>query len=160
MDQPEQPTPSPPEQPSFKVPTFEEIKAQEMMDNCAVRGVLSLVGGGGLGLFMGMLLGALDTPPHVETMTTKEQLIFTARQIGSRSLSTAKAFAIMGAIFSGTECMVEKARAKHDLKNTAIAGCVTGGAISVRAGPKASCVGCAGFAAFSVLIEKIMAGHS
>ncbi|KAH7283426.1 hypothetical protein KP509_34G007100 [Ceratopteris richardii] len=103
------PSSNPSEQPPvFKMPTFEEIKAQEMMDNCAVRSVLSLVGGGGLGLFMGMLLGALDNPPHLDTMTAKEQFIYTARQMGSRSLSTAKAFAIMGAIFSGTECMVEK----------------------------------------------------
>ncbi|KAI5063329.1 hypothetical protein GOP47_0021876 [Adiantum capillus-veneris] len=108
---------------------------------------------------MGMLLGALDNPPHVDIMTAREQFIFTAKQIGSRSLSTAKAFAVMGAIFSTTECMVEKARAKHDLKNTAIAGCVTGGAISVRAGAKASCLGCVGFATFSVLIEKVLAGH-
>ena len=64
--------------------------------------------GGGLGLFMGMLLAALDTPPNVDQMSAKEQFLFTARQMGSRSLSTAKAFAIMGAIFAGTECMVEK----------------------------------------------------
>jgi hypothetical protein len=64
--------------------------------------------GGGLGLFMGMLLAALETPPNVDQMSAKEQFLFTARQMGSRSLSTAKAFAIMGAIFSGTECMVEK----------------------------------------------------
>lgn len=155
----EQPKPDPPPQPDFKVPSFEDIKAQEMMDNCAVRSILSLVGGGGLGLFMGMLLAALDTPPNVDQMTAKEQFLFTARQMGSRSLSTAKAFAIMGAIFAGTECVVEKARAKHDIKNTAIAGCVTGGAISARAGAKASCFGCAGFAAFSVVIEKIMSRH-
>lgn len=156
---PSSPNTPKPQQPDFKMPSFEDIKAQEMMDNCAVRSLLSLVAGGGFGLFMGMLLGALDTPMHVEQMSAKQQFIQTARQMGSRSLSSAKAFAIMGAIFSGTECVVEKARAKHDMKNTAIAGCVTGGAISARAGAKAACFGCAGFAAFSVLIEKVMSRH-
>ena len=38
----------------------------------------------------------------------------------------------MGMVFSAAECVVEKARAKHDMTNTAVAGCVTGGALSAR----------------------------
>ena len=41
----EQKKPDPPQHPEFKMPTFEEIRAQEMMDNCAMRSILSLVGG-------------------------------------------------------------------------------------------------------------------
>jgi import inner membrane translocase subunit TIM22 len=115
--------------------------------------------GGGMGLFMGMLFGALDTPLHAETMTARQQFVHAARTMGSRSMHMAKTFAIMGAIFSGTECLIEKARAKHDAVNTATAGCVTGGSMSVRAGPQAACLGCAGFAAFSLLIEKIFDRH-
>ncbi|XP_074592463.1 mitochondrial import inner membrane translocase subunit TIM22-4-like [Curcuma longa] len=88
--------------------------------------------GGGLGFFMGMFLGALDNPIMQEEMTTKQQLIFQAKQMGRRSISSAKAFGLMGLIFSAAECVVEKARAKHDTTNTVVAGCVTGGAISTK----------------------------
>lgn len=62
----------------------------------------------------------------------------------------------MGALFSGSECVIEKARAKHDLYNSVYAGCATGGMLAHKAGPKAMCVGCAGFAAFSAMIDKVM----
>ncbi|KAK4794635.1 hypothetical protein SAY86_012629 [Trapa natans] len=84
-----------------------------------------------------------------EEMTGKQQFIYTAKQMGRRSWGSAKAFAVMGFIFSAAECVIEKARAKYDTANTVFAGCVTGGAISAKGGPKAACAGCAGFAAFS-----------
>ncbi|XP_074574667.1 mitochondrial import inner membrane translocase subunit TIM22-4 [Curcuma longa] len=144
----------------LRLPTPEEIRGQDIWNNCAVRSVASGVMGGGLGFFMGMFLGALDNPIMQEEMTTKQQLIFQAKQMGRRSISSAKAFGLMGVIFSAAECVVEKARAKHDTTNTVVAGCVTGGAISAKGGPKAACVGCAGFAAFSVVIEKFLDRHS
>jgi hypothetical protein len=64
--------------------------------------------GGGMGVFMGMLFGALDTPIHAETMTACQQFVHAVRTMGSRSMHMAKTFAIMGAIFSGTECLIEK----------------------------------------------------
>jgi import inner membrane translocase subunit TIM22 len=97
-----------------------------------------------------------------EEMTARQQIVYTAKQMGRRSLSNAKTFAVMGLIFSAAECVVEKvyscnfftfivstcslpiqiltfcilmlwqARAKHDTTNTAVAGCVTGGALAVK----------------------------
>uniref|UniRef100_A0A0D6R2T6 Mitochondrial import inner membrane translocase subunit TIM22 n=1 Tax=Araucaria cunninghamii TaxID=56994 RepID=A0A0D6R2T6_ARACU len=139
-----------------KLPSFEEIRGQDIWNNCAVRSVVSGVLGGGLGIFMGLFLGALENPLMQEQMTAKQQFIYTAKQMGGRSWNSAKAFAVMGLIFSGVECVVEKARAKHDTTNTVAAGCVTGGALSAKGGPKAACLGCAGFATFSVLIEKFL----
>lgn len=55
---------------------------------------------------MGLFLGALDNPPM--EMTGKQQLIFQAKQMGRRSVSSAKAFAVMGLIFSAVECVAEK----------------------------------------------------
>ncbi|ONK62659.1 uncharacterized protein A4U43_C07F6530 [Asparagus officinalis] len=144
----------------IRMPTMEEIRGQDIWNNCAVRSVVSGVMGGGLGLFMGLFLGALDNPLMREEMTARQQFIYTAKQMGSRSWSSAKAFAIMGLTFSAAECIVEKARAKHDMTNTVVAGCVTGGAMSARGGPKATCIGCAGFATFSVLIEKFLDRHT
>jgi len=115
--------------------------------------------GGGMGVFMGMLFGALETPLHGDTMTARQHFVHAARTMGSKSVQMAKTFAVMGAIFSGTECLIEKARARHDATNTVVAGCVTGGSMSARAGPQAACLGCAGFAAFSVVIEKIFDRH-
>ncbi|CAA0812295.1 Mitochondrial import inner membrane translocase subunit TIM22-1 [Striga hermonthica] len=144
----------------IRLPTVEEIRGQDIWNNCAVRSVVSGVMGGGLGLFMGLFLGALDNPLMQDEMTGRQQLVYQAKQMGRRSWSSCKAFAIMGFVFSASECVVEKARAKHDITNTVVAGCVTGGAISARGGPKAACAGCAGFAAFSVVIEKFLERHS
>lgn len=138
------------------LPTFEDIRGQDIWNNCAVRSVVSGVMGGGLGILMGVFLGALDNPLMQEQMTARQQFVYTAKQMGGRSLSSAKAFGIMGLIFAGVECVAEKARAKHDTTNTVVAGCVTGGALSAKGGPQAACLGCAGFAAFSVLIEKFL----
>uniref|UniRef100_A0A1D1Y704 Mitochondrial import inner membrane translocase subunit TIM22 n=1 Tax=Anthurium amnicola TaxID=1678845 RepID=A0A1D1Y704_9ARAE len=144
----------------LRLPTVEEIQGQDIWNNCAIRSAVSGIMGGGFGLFMGLLLGAVDNPIMQQEMTAKQQFIHTARQMGSRSMSSAKTFAVMGLIFSAAECVVEKARAKHDMTNTVVAGCVTGGAISAKGGPKAACVGCAGFAAFSVVIEKFLDRHN
>ncbi|XP_010905877.1 mitochondrial import inner membrane translocase subunit TIM22-4 [Elaeis guineensis] len=143
----------------LRLPTPEEIRGQDIWNNCAVRSVVSGIMGGGLGLAMGLFLGALDNPLMQEEMSTKQKVIYTAKDMGRRSLRSAKTFAVMGLIFSAAECVVEKARAKHDTTNTVVAGCVTGGAISAKGGPKAACAGCAGFAAFSVLIEKLFDRH-
>ncbi|CAN6980081.1 unnamed protein product [Brassica rapa subsp. trilocularis] len=170
----------------IRMPTIEEMRAQEVWNNCAVKSVASGVMGGGLGLMMGLFLGALDNPITNDTMTGRQQFVFTAKQMGSRSWSSCKTFAVMGLVFSAAECIIEKvthiicelsnhyfkvltvdlllskkkARAKHDTTNTAFAGCVTGGSMSARGGPKAACIGCAGFATFSVLIEKFFDRHT
>ncbi|KAF8052597.1 hypothetical protein N665_1540s0019 [Sinapis alba] len=144
----------------IRMPTVEEMRAQEVWNNCAVKSVASGVMGGGLGLMMGLFLGALDNPIMHDTLTGRQQFVFTAKQMGQRSWSSCKTFAVMGLVFSAAECIVEKARAKHDTVNTAVAGCVTGGSMSARGGPKAACIGCAGFATFSVLIEKFFDRHT
>ncbi|CAK7330457.1 unnamed protein product [Dovyalis caffra] len=143
----------------FRMPTIEEVRAQEVWNNCAVRSVASGVMGGGLGLLMGLFLGALDNPIMQDEMTGKQQFIYNAKQMGRRSWSSCKTFAVMGLVFSAAECVVEKARAKHDTTNTVVAGCVTGGTMSAKGGPKAACVGCAGFAAFSTLDHLADASH-
>ncbi|XP_072960315.1 mitochondrial import inner membrane translocase subunit TIM22-4 [Typha angustifolia] len=149
-----------PEVEPLRLPTVEEIRGQDIWNNCFVRSAVSGIMGGGLGLFMGLFLGALDNPLMQEEMTARQQFIYTAKQMGRRSFGSAKTFAVMGLIFSAAECVVEQARAKHDTTNTVVAGCVTGGTLSAKGGPKAACAGCAGFAAFSVVIEKFLDRHN
>ncbi|XP_050110550.1 mitochondrial import inner membrane translocase subunit TIM22-4-like [Malus sylvestris] len=147
------------------------MRGQDIWNNCAVRSVVSGVMGGGLGLMVGLLLGALDTPIMQDEMTGKQEFIYQAKSMGRRSWSSAKAFAVMGLLFSAAECVVEQARAKHDTTNSCCWMCNWRCTVSQRldsytslcrpvvAGPQAACIGCAGFAAFSVLIEKFLDRH-
>jgi len=64
--------------------------------------------GGGLGVLMGLFFGALDNPIMAEEMTARQQIVYTAKQMGRRSISNAKTFAVMGLIFSAAECTIEK----------------------------------------------------
>ena len=102
-----------------------------------------------------------DTPltpqgRELSTLSTREQIRRGFKDMGSRSYSSAKNFAIVGALFSGTECCIEGLRAKNDLTNGIAAGCVTGGILGAQAGPQAALLGCAGFAAFSAAIDAYM----
>uniref|UniRef100_A0A3B5Q7X7 Mitochondrial import inner membrane translocase subunit TIM22 n=1 Tax=Xiphophorus maculatus TaxID=8083 RepID=A0A3B5Q7X7_XIPMA len=90
-----------------------------------------------------------DPKDPLRTPTAREVL----KDMGQRGMSYAKNFAIVGAMFSCTECIIESHRGKSDWKNAVYSGCVTGGAIGLRAGLKAGVLGCGGFAAFSAAIE-------
>ncbi|KAF6164829.1 hypothetical protein GIB67_017032 [Kingdonia uniflora] len=109
----------------LRLPSMEEIRGQDIWNNCAVRSVVSGVMGNKKSFFFDF--------SEFLFMSAKQQFIYQAKQMGRRSYSSAKTFAIMGLIFSAVECVVEKARAKHDTTNSAIAGCVTGGALSAKA---------------------------
>ena len=102
-----------------------------------------------------------DTPMSnasgtMATLSTREQIKRGFKDMGARSYSSARNFGKVGAIFAGTECCVEGFRAKNDLANGVIAGCITGGALAAPAGPSAAALGCAGFAAFSLAIDAYM----
>ncbi|KAI5284312.1 hypothetical protein KEM54_001438 [Ascosphaera aggregata] len=115
--------------------------------------------GGAFGLFMSSM--SYDTPMtpqgrELAKLPVREQLRRGLKDMGSRSYSSAKNFAIVGALFSGTECCIEGLRAKNDLANGVAAGCITGGILGAKAGPQAALAGCAGFAAFSAAIDAYM----
>ncbi|KAI9853350.1 MAG: Mitochondrial import inner membrane translocase subunit tim22 [Vezdaea acicularis] len=136
---------------------------QAGMESCVVKSVMA----GGAGFVMGGMFGlfissmSYDTPltpkgQELATLSTREQLRRGFKDMGAKSYSSAKNFGRIGAIYAGTECCIEGYRAKNDLANGVIAGCLTGGAISYKAGPQAAAVGCAGFAAFSLAIDYYM----
>ena len=66
----------------------------------------------------------------------------------------------MGALFAGTECVIESYRAKHDGRNSIYAGCATGAILAHSGGPKAMCIGCASFAAFSAAIDSYICSYA
>jgi len=146
----------------IQIPTAEEQMQGDVMNNCAVKTALSGVMGGFLGIAMGIFFGAFEAPDH--TMTQKkvsiaETLKQTARNTASKSWSYAKGFAAFGALYAGSECVVEQTRARHDIYNSAYAGCFTGGTMAARAGPKAACIGCGTMAALSVAMDHFMGLH-
>lgn len=89
-------------------------------------------------------------------LPVREQLRRGFKDMGMRSYSSAKNFALVGAVYSGTECCIEGFRAKSDLTNSVAAGCLTGGILARNAGPQAAALGCGGFAAFSAAIDAYM----
>ncbi|GFE55518.1 mitochondrial import inner membrane translocase subunit [Babesia ovis] len=73
--------------------------------------------------------------------------------------SSARGFAKLGFIYSLCECIIQKHRAKSDIRNALYAGCTSGAFLGLKNGPFASAGGCIGFAAFSGLIEKYQQSH-
>mmetsp|Transcript_36004 Transcript_36004/g.70845 ORF Transcript_36004/g.70845 Transcript_36004/m.70845 type:complete len:246 (+) Transcript_36004:139-876(+) len=138
-----------------------------LAESCGGRATMGVVGGGVMGLLMGVFLSAMsDVTPPVTVVTgrmvpaapMKEQMRHSLRTTGDKSLYWARNFAFITGVFSGSECLVEKARGKHDVWNPVMSGCATGAAMQAKSGPQAAALGCAGFAAFSLAIEAVM-GH-
>ena len=143
-----------------KMPTPEDIYAADAMDNCALKTVMSTVLGGALGAAMGIVFGAFEpmeiAAPDAPKVKILDQVKAGARAAGARSWSYAKGFAAFGALYAGSECVVEKVRAKHDIANSAYAGCFTGGVMARSGGPSGMAVGCGTMAALSVAMDKFM----
>lgn len=161
---------------AVQLPTAEMVLASQFWENCAVKAGVSGVVGGLMGVVLGPVFGLGAFDPHTPAKAAAEQQQRTAKQImadalkwkniregarsmGGKSLSYGKTFGYMGLLFAGGECMVEKYRAKHDIYNGVIGGCFAGAAMSYQAGPTGMCMGCAGFAAFSALFEKLLDPH-
>uniref|UniRef100_H2M5X4 Mitochondrial import inner membrane translocase subunit TIM22 n=1 Tax=Oryzias latipes TaxID=8090 RepID=H2M5X4_ORYLA len=134
----------------------EQKMIERGMESCAFKSVLAsciswFVLGGAFGVFTAGIDTNVGFDPKdpLRTPTAREVL----KDMGQRGMSYAKNFAIVGAMFSCTECIIESHRGKSDWKNAVYSGCVTGGVIGFRAGLKAGVLGCGGFAAFSAAIE-------
>ncbi|QDZ25138.1 mitochondrial inner membrane translocase [Chloropicon primus] len=153
------------------LPTPEQILAAQFWDSCPVKSVIAGALGGVMGALFGAAFGASDPNASLavtENQTLRQQmraafqpaaLRQSLTHLRARSWSYAKGFGGFGMVYSGSECVIESFRAKHDVYNSAAAGCFTGGALAYQAGPKAMCFGCATVAAFSVLIDRFMDIH-
>ncbi|KAF2191807.1 mitochondrial import inner membrane translocase subunit tim22 [Zopfia rhizophila CBS 207.26] len=148
---------------------------QAGMESCLGKTVMSGVMGGGLGAMFGLFMASMryDTPisqplpsttgaPSPATskplteLPIRQQLKHGLRDMYQSSKSSSKNFAVIGAIYSGTECCIEGLRAKNDIWNSVIGGAITGGVLARRAGPQAVALGALGFGAFSIAIEAYM----
>ncbi|PVU89175.1 hypothetical protein BB561_005504 [Smittium simulii] len=147
--------------PFTRVPTDQEREmAEQVTGSCAFKTGLSGVAGLGLGAIFGLIMSSIDFSNPVNTnLSTKTQIKETLADMGKKSYSTAKGFAVVAAIYSGSECVIESYRARNDIYNAVSAGCVTGAVLAVKTGPKGMAFGCAGFAAFSAAIEYYLADN-
>jgi len=137
-------------------------------ENCVGRSVFGAIAGAGLGVMMGIFLGAMgDMSPAIPIINGREapqapageQMRLAYRATFERCGHWARNFMALTALFSGVDCVVEKLRGKHDAYNAVISGCGVGAALSAKQGPQAACLGCAGFAIFSGIMEVVMGPH-
>mmetsp|Transcript_3674 Transcript_3674/g.9380 ORF Transcript_3674/g.9380 Transcript_3674/m.9380 type:complete len:178 (-) Transcript_3674:124-657(-) len=144
-------------QPGAEMPP-PQIDPSRIVDGCTARAALGGVGGGVMGLLMGGFFHTMQ-PMNVDTTQTSwEQIRQSYRGFGQACTRMSRNFAKVGVLYASIECFFERERASRDVPNAMYAGCVTGGVLAFQAGPQAMAFGCAGFAAFSAIIECAM-GH-
>ncbi|CCI42526.1 unnamed protein product [Albugo candida] len=138
-------------------------------ESCWKKAMLTSVAGAGMGVGLGTFLGTFEGA-HGELVgkTMRQQLLNGFRQsIRSgylRSVYFAKEFAMVGALYAGTECLVARERASDDIYTTLVAGGTTGmilGAFNQRKAPgtvmlRHTIKSAIGFALFAVVIEKVV----
>ncbi|KAI9224851.1 mitochondrial inner membrane translocase subunit Tim17/Tim22/Tim23/peroxisomal protein PMP24 [Blastocladiella britannica] len=124
-------------------------------ESCPAKAAISYVGGGAMGALFGLFMSSIDfnSTTAIADKPMREQMRIMGKEMAARSVSSAKSLSVIGGIYAGTECVVESYRAKSDLWNGAISGCITGAALGVKGGPKNAVFGCVPFAAFSVAID-------
>ena len=137
--------------------------AEACVTKAAIASVMGGVFGAGLGIFLGsyqnlsppIMLPGVPNPPDIPMKhVLRESWLSTARK-GRR---WGRNMLAVGALLSGTECIVEKYRARHDIYNNMIGGALTGAILAARQGPWGMFFGASGFAIFGVVTEYFM-GH-
>ncbi|KAF6005438.1 mitochondrial import inner membrane translocase, subunit [Cyanidiococcus yangmingshanensis] len=138
--------------------------AEALLESCAFKAAAAAIAGGGLGVALGLFVGGFSTELDrtVEAQAPwRQQLRAYGRALAAQIRTYSKNFALWGATYTITECSVEKYRARHDLWNSLIAGCMTGAVLasqprtqmSLRTRGQQMSVGCLGVAAFSCAID-------
>ena len=128
--------------PAAEVPVIPTLITEACGTKIITGGVMGAVIGVALGAFMGAMG---DVSPiqiiqgrEVPTAPLREQLRGAIRSTVMKTGGWAKSFGILTALFCGVECVIEKYRAKHDVWNPVISGCVVGATLSAKAGPAVS----------------------
>ena len=83
-----------------------EILVERFFESCAFKTTLSGVVGFGLGAAIGLFTASMGpelSPTTSQTQSVREVL----RDMKTKSMSYAKNFAVLGAMFAATECTIE-----------------------------------------------------
>lgn len=113
---------------------------------CIIKGVLSAVSGGVLGIMFGLFTGFVS---KTEGMTR-------LASAGSRGMASGKSFALLGGVYTASSCYAKRLMQRDDAVTNIVAGCSTGLVTGWSGGPVSALQGCASFAAFSWLMEKVL----
>jgi mitochondrial import inner membrane translocase subunit TIM22 len=122
--------------------------ASSLTEACGTKIITGGVMGGVIGIALGAFMGAMgDVSPiqvvngrEVPVAPLREQMRGAFKSTAAKTGGWAKSFGILTALFGGVECVVEKYRAKHDVWNPVISGCVVGATLSAKGGPAVSFV--------------------
>jgi hypothetical protein len=130
----------------------------ELMGSCPVKTVIGVGAGAGLGLVFGLFMSSTENSMDEKflKLSAKEQAKITLKQVGQKSMSSAKAFAAFSGVFVSSECITEAIRGKDDSYNALIAGCATGSILAHKGGLQAMALGCGGMALFQLAIDQYM----
>lgn len=138
----------------------------KLTSSCGVKIVTGAIMGSVVGVAMGIFLGAMgdnalqvSQGKEVPSPPLKELMRASFKSTMAKTRGLALTFGVLTALFEGSECVVERYRGRHDVWNQVISGCFSGATLSAKAGPGAACLGCVGFASFSLVIDKIMGPH-
>lgn len=149
--------------PPSEFPILPTMVPESCIFKIVTGGIMGSIAGIGLGLFMGAMG---DVSPiqivngkEVPQAPVREQLRLAYKAVLAKSSGWAKNFGVLSALFGGIDCLIEKYRGKHDVWNPVISGCTVGATLSAKGGPGAACLGCVGFAGFSLVVDKIMGPH-
>lgn len=117
-----------------------------LTEACGTKIITGGVMGAVIGIALGAFMGAMgDVSPiqivngrEVPVAPLREQMRGAFKSTAAKTGGWAKSFGILTALFGGVECVVEKYRAKHDVWNPVISGCVVGATLSAKGGPAVS----------------------
>lgn len=138
------------------------------MHSCPGKSAIAGVTGFGLGGVFGLFMASMSYDTTLGTgvnnaiadLPFKQQMKIQFSDMGKRAWTSAKNFGFIGLVFTGVECSIESLRAKNDIWNGTMAGCLTGGGLAVKSGPTNALIGCGAFAAFSTAIDMYMRSDS
>jgi import inner membrane translocase subunit TIM22 len=110
-------------------------QGQAGRENCTMQAIISGVVGGGAGLVLGAILAPFNSnvsSMEVDNLPMREQFRRGFKEMGTQSRSWGKNLMVIGAVFSCSECFVEKTRARTDRWNPIFGGCITGGVLAAN----------------------------
>eukprot|EP01025_Chloroclados_australasicus_P065562 TRINITY_DN8933_c1_g1_i2.p2 TRINITY_DN8933_c1_g1~~TRINITY_DN8933_c1_g1_i2.p2 ORF type:complete len:208 (-),score=18.43 TRINITY_DN8933_c1_g1_i2:467-1090(-) len=126
-------------------------------NSCIVKGIGGVVGGGICGVMFGLLFGTMDMETtHDPDKKMGQVLREMAKATWIRCGQYARSMAVFGAVYFPLECYVEKFRAKHDLLNPTIGGCLAGAYFGYGGGLTGMCAGCAFVGGMSAAIDHFL----
>ena len=103
-----------------------------MRENCTMQAIISGGAGGVLGLGLGAILMPFNssvTQMETQNVPLREQFRRGFKEMGAQSRSWGKNLMVIGAVFSCSECFLEKTRGRTDRWNSIGGGCIAGGVL-------------------------------